>query len=374
MQHDAQHRAAGLMTEIYAALLGTGSWQGFLDDLSGVLPNGKASLLYHDIAARTGALSLNAQFDPASVEAYNRYYAARNPWAVKAECRPLDLGVRVEQMLPDADLRRTEFYADFLYPQGIESAVGVTVFREHGCNFTLGIACGRARDEEMNSAAALLGELAPHLRQAFTYYRRGGGVASGLTAVDAASDALGAGIVWIGADRCVRWANAAGRDLLALGDPVGTDACGTIRARGEAREAVDAALAVALRGERAGKTTIAMRADNGWLTARITCVVPALRPSERFFAGPCVLLLIETAVSGALPTEEFLRNTFALTPSEARFACALAGGASVTDAAAQHGITRETARTHLKRIYGKMGVGRQAELVAMVHRYRGPGG
>jgi DNA-binding CsgD family transcriptional regulator len=369
MQHDARHRAGELIGEIYAALLGNGSWQAFADSLAHVLPNGKATLFYHDVAARTGAFSLTSQFDPASVEAYGRYYAARNPWMARAACRPLDLGVRAEQMLPRAELRRTEFYAGFLRPLWLHSAVGVTVFRDNGCNFMLSVVCGLAGDEEMAAAAALLGQLAPHLRQAFTYYRRAGRVASGHMAMEAASDALGVGIVSVGHDRRVRWANAAGRAVLARGDPIGTDACGGIRvAPGAVREVIDQGIAAAVRGEGAGKTSVAVRSDDGLMTARLTCVVPALAPAERLFAGPSVVLLIETAAAGTLPAEETLRTTFALTPSEARFACALASGASLAEAAARQGITRETARTHLKRIFAKMDVSHQAAMVAKVHR------
>jgi DNA-binding CsgD family transcriptional regulator len=368
MRQDARHRANDLVAEIYAALLGNGSWQTFIDSLSRVLPNGKATLFFHDLAARTGAFSLNSRFDPASVAAYGAYYAAMNPWMAKAVCRPLDVGVRAEAMLPQAELKRTEFYADYLRPLAVESAVGVTVLRDHGCNFMLSVVCGPAGDQEMDAAAELLGWLAPHLRQAFGYYRRAGGVASGHVAMQAASDALGVGIVSVGPDRRVRWANAAGRGLLARGDPVGTDACGAIRAaHGAVREVIDQGLATAVRGG-SGKTTIAVRSEDGLIATRLSCVVPALSPAERLFSGPTMVLLIETAASGPLPAEEALRSTFDLTRSEARFACTLADGASVTEAAARQGITYETARTHLKRIFAKMDVGHQAALVAKVHR------
>jgi hypothetical protein len=182
MHRAAEHRAADLVGQIYGALLGNSSWQAFVDALSGVLPDGRATLFYHDVAARTGAFCLNAGIEPASVDAYRSYYGARNPWMIKAACRPLDVGVRAEQMLSRAELLRSEFHADYLRPLGVDSAVGVTVFRDHGCNFMLSIMCGPAEDGEMQSAASLLGVLAPHLRQAFTYYRRAGGVASGLAA------------------------------------------------------------------------------------------------------------------------------------------------------------------------------------------------
>ena len=54
------------------------------------------------------------------------------------------------------------------------------------------------------------------------------------------------------------------------------------------------------------------------------------------------------------------------TPAEARLADALAGGASVREAATKLGVTYETARTHLKRLLSKTGARRQAELVRIL--------
>jgi DNA-binding CsgD family transcriptional regulator len=370
MEPDARYRAADLITEIYAALLGTGSWQTFLDNISSVLPNGRSLLFYHDVAARTGAFSLYAHIDQESAAAYNSYYAAKNPWMAKATARPLGLGVRAELMLPRRELISTEFYADYLRPLGVETGVGVTVFRDQTCNFMLSVLCAASDDDQIDSAAALIGELAPHLRQAFACYRSS--TASGGLAVDAAADALGVAIVSVGLDRRVRWANAAAYRLLSLGDPIGTDASGRIGAmRGEVREALDDALAKAARGEDVGKRTLNIRDREGVPSTRLTLVVPSLTPSDRYFAGPCVVLLVETIAAAVLPPDEALRVAFGLTPSEARIARAVADGTWLADVADTQGITLATARNHLKRIFAKMDVNRQAELVAKVHRYRG---
>lgn len=55
-----------------------------------------------------------------------------------------------------------------------------------------------------------------------------------------------------------------------------------------------------------------------------------------------------------------------LTAAEARLALFLASGGSLAGYAAVQKVSRNTARTHLQRIFQKMGVGRQAELVRLV--------
>jgi DNA-binding CsgD family transcriptional regulator len=369
MKDDARLLATDLIGAIYGALLGNGSWQSFLDGLSRALPNGKATLFYHDVAAGRGAFSLNAGFDPQMIDAYGRHYSARNPWMAKAATRPLDLGVCAEQMLPPKQLLRTEFYADFMRPQDLHSGVGVTVMRDRRCNFMLSVLHAQTGEAEARSAAALLGMLAPHLRQAFAYYRRN--TVSSVMA--AAVGALDAGIVVVTSEKRVRWANAAGQHLLATGHPIGIDACGRLTAAyGGTREAIEAALCAAMRGETPGKRTLAVPPrTEGEPPARLSLVVPALTSVEQYFAGPCVVLLVEMEAPARPAAEDVLRATFALTASEARLARALAEGVALADAAAAQGITRETARTQLKRIFTKMDVHRQAQLVARLHRLAG---
>jgi DNA-binding CsgD family transcriptional regulator len=64
--------------------------------------------------------------------------------------------------------------------------------------------------------------------------------------------------------------------------------------------------------------------------------------------------------------EQHLRELYALTVVEARLAAWLSQGKSVEEAAAAMGVTVNTARAYLKRIYNKTGVRRQSELVRLL--------
>jgi len=63
---------------------------------------------------------------------------------------------------------------------------------------------------------------------------------------------------------------------------------------------------------------------------------------------------------------DLLHCHFGLTPSEARLALRLVTGKTLRSAAAELHISYETARTQLKRIFGKTGTCRQAELVVAI--------
>jgi DNA-binding CsgD family transcriptional regulator len=63
-----------------------------------------------------------------------------------------------------------------------------------------------------------------------------------------------------------------------------------------------------------------------------------------------------------------LRQLYGLTPAEARICMLLSQGVSMPIAAQRQGVSYETARSHLKSIFSKIGVTRQTELVALLHR------
>lgn len=66
------------------------------------------------------------------------------------------------------------------------------------------------------------------------------------------------------------------------------------------------------------------------------------------------------------PTEETLRSIYKLSGAEARLAIQLSSGEPLDRAANHLRISKETSRTQLKSIFAKLGVHRQAELVAVL--------
>lgn len=72
--------------------------------------------------------------------------------------------------------------------------------------------------------------------------------------------------------------------------------------------------------------------------------------------------------SAAQPPEAHLKVAFGLSAAEARLASRLATGERLEAAAEALGITYHTARTELKRVFAKLDVSRQSELVAVLSR------
>lgn len=64
--------------------------------------------------------------------------------------------------------------------------------------------------------------------------------------------------------------------------------------------------------------------------------------------------------------ERRLQDDYGLTPTEVRVALHLADGGTVASCAEAQGVAESTVRTHLKSVFAKAGVSRQAQLAAIV--------
>jgi DNA-binding CsgD family transcriptional regulator len=80
-----------------------------------------------------------------------------------------------------------------------------------------------------------------------------------------------------------------------------------------------------------------------------------------------VVLVIDSAAD-VPPDPALVRDVLGLTLGEARIASLVGSGITPREAADKLGISKETVRTALKRVFAKVGVSRQSELAALLTR------
>jgi DNA-binding CsgD family transcriptional regulator len=100
--------------------------------------------------------------------------------------------------------------------------------------------------------------------------------------------------------------------------------------------------------------------------AMVLHIIPLVRNAHDIFGADMLIAATAVTASSFVPDPRILTGLFDLTPAEAKLATDLVSGLSLQDAAAACGITFKTGRTYLERIFGKTGVHRQSELVALL--------
>jgi DNA-binding CsgD family transcriptional regulator len=102
------------------------------------------------------------------------------------------------------------------------------------------------------------------------------------------------------------------------------------------------------------------------LTVQAIKLPAAMR--DVFTRDSAVLILNDMARDAPVPPD-LLRKAFGLTPTEAEVAARVAGGSDPRSIADGLGISHETVRVHLKKVFSKTETARQADLAILVNRF-----
>jgi DNA-binding CsgD family transcriptional regulator len=179
-----------------------------------------------------------------------------------------------------------------------------------------------------------------------------------------------AALGWLDRDMCPRmivgekfdihWRNAAAVRLLA--QQVGLESRGDVLAATDG--AAQAKLKSLLQDARHGRASICIEQINheGWLVLR--CV------GVESDAMPMFCITVSRAGDGGVWKFDHLDECFELTRAEHRVVQDLLAGYEAEALSTRHGVSIETTRTHIKSIYGKIGVKTREALFARLRGFR----
>jgi DNA-binding CsgD family transcriptional regulator len=345
-----------VVDEIYACLVGRTSWESFVGNLAARVPGGKASLFCYNPSKKKGIFNLASPMDEADAVSFRDYYVNVNPLTPPVLERPVDLGTVADALCAREIFVNSEFYNDYLRPQGIESVVGVTAIRDPSCSFFLIGFTGQADGNENEPLARMFGDISPHLRRAFSFYRRSVAREAIGPVGHSILDAISAGALVVNEDRMVTAASPAAREMMMDGT--------SIRTLGRSLRlkvpGADDALRLMCRRDYVGPKTLTFVSR----TERITLVSIEKDPVPAFFEGPSILVLIEPMARKLQATDiEDVGKLFQLSGAEQRVVLGLIEGLSARMIAERHGISVETVRTQIKHIYAKTESNSRVDLI-----------
>jgi DNA-binding CsgD family transcriptional regulator len=356
----------GMIEQAYAAALDPAHWQDFTNSVGEHFRDG-STMLWH-----ANQIAASHRYEAKILRALEDRYAAINPWMPKKMLMSSGTLHRTEELYPEDELVKTEFYADLMAPNDLFKGFGITLFNDRRFSFLSII-----RSKKAGAAGAaelrLLAQLTPHLQRALQVHERLQHLPPlGATAL-AALDELKRGVVFVGPNRLMIYANQAAERILACRDGLFLDGKGACRATEQASldRLLDGAIGGRWRGEGGASSSGGVMLVQRPSGARAFGLVVAPMPSPPSGLAPAhvaavILISDPEADSGAL--REILRRLYQLSDREAEFAVRIAEGERLEEAAMHAGVTYQTARSYLKSIFMKLGVNRQAELASLVQK------
>lgn len=300
------------------------------------------------------------------------YFARDNPWIRVSERLHRPGVVRTNERLDaflreDGALYRSAYYNEWMRPQGFRHTIGNTLFAEDEvvANVTLLREPGMPTFNRREVAA--FERLSRHMTRALRLAVRlehAEATGRGMAALDH----LHHGVALVGRDLRVMYANASMEALLrgtnGLRLREGRLTTGSRATLERLQAMVKAALSPAA-GAPPDTLTLAATASST-LSLQAS---PARGAAGRYLPRQPLALLTATTLQPNDPvSHDALRQLYGCTPSEARLVMGLVSGLTLRAAALAAGTSYETARTTLKRVFIKVGVQSQSQLVARLLR------
>jgi DNA-binding CsgD family transcriptional regulator/PAS domain-containing protein len=362
-----------LVASIYDAAGDPQLWSVFLEQFAETVGGAATLMFLYDVKGHDGNIAATVRLDPEDLRKYSEHYIQVDQWGIQGAHLIKSGNVVTGQMLcPDQVLERSEFCNDFLRPMDAFHQFCGFIRTEQSVASI--ISCLRPKRDGPfgEKELRLLRVLMPHLQRAFQFHQRIVALQRNADVATEALDRLAIGFLLVDAAGKILMSNRLATTILQQNDGLAIIG-GRLHA---AREREANRLRDLIR--QAAATGSGLGFESGGMMT-----VP--RPSHRrafeilvapLRAGALPLGVIPPRQASAIfvldpenqpePNDEVLVRLFGLTPAEARLAILLIHGKSLTQAAEEFGLSRNTIRSQLQKVFYKTGTTRQGELVSLL--------
>jgi len=278
--------------------------------------------------------------------------------------------VTLAELLPDAALRGTEYYHQYLKPAGVLHILGADIGAPGA--FQARLRFSRGPEEAPFSAddKALCALLVPHLERALAIHARLNRSETERDLFAGAVAQLDVGTILLDEHGKFLKANAPAEHILSEKDGLQIahqqiELAGRPRTQ-ELQQIIRRVLAAAHSNEAAVVQALRVQRPSGRADLGLMVRPVPQYPWAEGHARPTVAVFISDPEQSGTASQQTLMQLFGLTRAEALLATLLTRGLALQEASVELQISPHTARAQLRSIFAKTGVTRQAELIRLL--------
>ena len=358
---------------IYDAALNPEAWPLFLEAFAAAIGGHSFNLgVMHSGAPELSVQSMVRQ-DPQALQEYIAYFGQKDPWICagleQGAFRTGAMGVG-EELVPKAQLVRTEFYNDFGRRYGLDGGMtGVIRRDEDSMAFISAFHAPHDRRFDRDDLQ-LLAALMPHLQRAIQLHRRLTRLETERDATAEAFQRLRVATIFLDAKGRVSFVNARAADMLQAQDGLSIRRrmlCASLALEtATLHRLIAGAIATTAGTALQAGGTVAVSRPSG--KRAFGLLVTPLRGANQYVqhGGAAAAVFLSDPDRDDTPNTTMFRALFGLTAAESRVAALIAQGKSFADLLDHLQISAATGRTHLKNIFAKTGTRTQAQLVRLL--------
>jgi DNA-binding CsgD family transcriptional regulator len=363
------HQFSEILDTLYQGPLENIPWTSFLDKLKNALASKYATFILRPPSQQADGLSISTcDASEAVTAAYHQHFYALDPFVGLPERQVVSL----IEFVSVPDWLNSQFYKNFMEPTDVFHVLGTDIRTRDGAQCRIRISRGRSDPPFHQEDKDLLTLFLPHLERAVVLHSHLNRMESERNLYAGAMDQLAVGTIILDQDGKVQHKNRLAERLLEAKDGIrlvneGLQV-GTSRDSQQFRQLVKQAL---LSQKSCNPSVVeAMRVQRPSGLADLGIVVRSIAPGE-WSEGkhcPAVAIFISDPEQASNAPQEIVRALFDLTPAETQITLLLANGLTLDEASDELGISRNTARAHLRATFSKTGVTRQTMLVRLILR------
>ncbi len=355
-----------VVSDVYEAALVPSHWDVALTSLISHFSPPRwdvAMLVWERLHPATGRFIGAAGVNEFARAGYIAMFAGRQPWSVNGHALPVGKVVHSDEIVLRELFKQHDFYTNFLANWEDEVAIIASLDR-HGQDH-LGLCMPAPDVGDTSILRHAVTRLVPHIQRASRISRRIGEADLRAANAEAGLDASPSIILTLGPDMELLHANPRAQKWLER-----TQGVRQIQHRLHfADRQVRSRLEKLAKGHGAKRTETVAITDESRTTFLVAMrVEPNVANDLAGANGGAALLLVGGGRRDvSVEIVERLRDWFDLTPSEAKIAAYIADGRTLEEYANDRGVSINAARFLIKGVFAKTGVGRQAELAALLH-------
>lgn len=275
------------------------------------------------------------------------------------------------EFIDDSAVLRSEYYNDFLRRYDRFHIVGCFMALEDGQIGSISSFRSLKDGPFPDSTLQMMRLVLPHFERAAKLHAKLGLLQAGFESLDL----LNSGLIFVRANGEVLQMNRHARELAQQGDGIRI-ILGRLSAwhwdeRLRLQTAVNQAAAAAMGNGVALDGPVVIHRQSG--KRPLVLFVAPLRNSRLFnsWGAAGAVVFVHDPEREPQLSESVLQSLYKLTPAQAKLAVAIARGRDLNEYCEEADVRRTTARTHLRLIFDKLGVRRQAEVAALVLNTQG---
>jgi DNA-binding CsgD family transcriptional regulator/PAS domain-containing protein len=365
---------SSLIGDLYDAALDPALWSPVLANVARFAGGFSCAMAVKDACSKQGSFVCDdGVITPHYRQLYFERYIKLDPFTAAQCFAPICEPTSSADALPFDEYCKTRFYKEWAKPQGIIDCV-VVALDKSATSAALCLVFRHERDGIVDNATrARMRLIAPHVRRSVLIAKL-----MELKTVEAATfaetfDGLSAAMFLVDPNGYIAHANAAGHDMLHTDDFLKRLSGQLVASDPAADQLLRDSFGTNEVGIDRKGIAVNLVAHDG--THHVAHVLPlrsgARRQIGKSYAASAAVFVQKASLDVPSP-HELIVKAYQLTPTELRVLLGIVEIGGVPEVAAAFGVSAETVKTHLARLYRKTGTTRQADLVKLVAGFCGP--